>query len=815
AHAPGELLTGHVDRHGGALTRLVPELRRRVDDVPEPRKLDPETEQLELFDAVVDVLDTLAADAPLLLVIDDAHWADASSLGLLRHAVRHLPPTAAALAVVTYRDTDVDRTHPLAAMIGDFRREPRVDDYPLRGMDEAGIRALLTAAGGHELDEIAIEFAGVLERETEGNPFFIGEVLRHLIETNVLVQEEGQWRGSVSIDEIGIPEGVRDVVGRRLSRLTDDANATLRTAAVVGREFPVDLVAEVAGLAEDAVLEHVESAIAARLVDEVPRSPGRMSFSHALVQSTLVEELSTTRRVRLHAAIGAALEERGGATSAELAHHFAEGATTGVADRALEYARRAATEASERLAYDEAVHFFDLALEMLEVADGDSRTRAELLVARGWVHHLAGDQDAGRADALVAADLARSIDAPDLIARAGIAYRGELGHWATPADPIAVELMREGLARLPADDLMTRADTMAGLAQALVLVPGDEALTVAEEADVLARDAGADEALSRAFLARAWALRSRGRGEELLRVAEEGVEHAVRHSRLDWEWQIRYLVVEALLELGNVERAKDETARAYAVHSTLQGWGPVVLEATLATVEGRFDRVHETIDAAAAMATTLGDTNDAIMSGQHALADMLQGHFDEAVRWAEAFDRTLLGAAGGFLPWVLAEAGDIARAVQTHELWTRDIQPLAPQLMQHWTLAYEAGLALRTDDTSLAARVAADLEPFAGHFLGGDTAIMGAAEGAMARAAIVEGRFDAAVPLGEHALSEAEQRGWHALATQHRVDLARALLGRAGPGDADRARALLTEAIETADALGLAPAGRDARSLLA
>ena len=295
AHAPSELLVAHVDRHGGELTRLVPELGRRVDDVPEPRKLDPETEQLALFDAVVDVLETLAADAPVFLVIDDAHWADASSLGLLRHTVRHLPAVSAVLAVVTYRDTDVDRTHPLAAMIGDFRREPRVDDYALRGIDEAGMRALLTAAGGHELDELGIQFASALERETEGNPFFISQVLRHLIETNAIVQEDGLWRGAVtSIDEIGIPEGVRDVVGRRLSRLSDDANATLRTAAVVGREFSVDVVAEVSGLGEDDVLEQVESAIAARLVDEIADTPGRMIFSHALVQQTLVEELSTT-----------------------------------------------------------------------------------------------------------------------------------------------------------------------------------------------------------------------------------------------------------------------------------------------------------------------------------------------------------------------------------------------------------------------------------------------------------------------------------------------------------------------------------------
>ena len=130
--------------------------------MPDPRVLDAETEQLALFDAVVDLVDAVAADAAALVVIDDAHWADGSSLGLLRHVVRRLPPTSAVLVIVTYRDTDVDRAHPLSAMIGDFRREPRVEHCGLRGIDEAGMCALLTAAGGAELDEIGRQFAGTL-----------------------------------------------------------------------------------------------------------------------------------------------------------------------------------------------------------------------------------------------------------------------------------------------------------------------------------------------------------------------------------------------------------------------------------------------------------------------------------------------------------------------------------------------------------------------------------------------------------------------------------------------------------------------------
>ncbi len=482
-HAPIEVLTAHVERHGGEVTRLVPELRRRIDGVEEPRALDPETEQLALFDAAMDLLEALAIDAPLLVVVDDAHWADASSLALLRHLIRRLSPQTPMLVVVTYRDTDVDRSHPLAALLGDLRREPHVERYSLRGIDESGVRALLTATGGSDLDETGLEFAQALVRETEGNPFFLGEVLRHLVETGVLVQVDGVWQGTVgNVEEVGIPEGVRDVVGRRLSRLSDDANATLRTAAVVGREFPLQLVAEVVGAPEDTVLVHIESAIAASLVDEVGDAPGRMTFSHALVRSTLLEELSTTRRVRLHRDIGEALERGGGGTAAELAHHFSEAAATGVADRAVVHACRAAREARTGLAYDESVRYYDLALEALEAGDLDASTRAQLLIDRGFARHEAGDQDGGRRDALAAAELARRLGDARLVGRAGVAYMGNLGHWAAPQDPVAVELMREGLAGLAEDDLETRAAVTAALANACILVPGDEALELAQEA---------------------------------------------------------------------------------------------------------------------------------------------------------------------------------------------------------------------------------------------------------------------------------------------------------------------------------------------
>jgi class 3 adenylate cyclase/tetratricopeptide (TPR) repeat protein/type II secretory pathway predicted ATPase ExeA len=814
AHAPAELLTNHVERRGGELTRIVPELVRRIGDVPAPRSVDPETERLALFDATADLLDALAIEAPVVLLLDDAHWADGTSLDLLRHVVRHLPPQSQVLIMVTYRDTDLDRTHPLADMIGHFRREPRVERIALHGIDEEGVRDLLTKAGGHELPEDGLALARALTQETEGNPFFIGEILRHLIETGVLVQRDGRWEGTTSVEEAGIPEGIKDVVGRRLSRLSDGANETLRTAAVIGRDFSLDLLAEVIELPEDTVLDHVEEAIGAlRLVEEVSGAPGRMTFAHALVRSALIDELSTTRRVRLHRRIGDSLERRPGASAAELAHHFAEAATAGAADKAVLHARRAAEEAFDRLAYDEAVHFYDLALEALETLDDDPSGRSVLLAARGFAQHLRGDATAGRADALAAADAAREVGDAALLAAAGIAYQGWVGQWAVVADPVAVELMREGLGDIAPDDLVPRARTMAALAQALIVNPGDEALMLAEQAAGVARDAADDEALGTALAAWTWALRARGRGAELCRVATLGLEHAEATHRLDRELVPHYNLGAGLVTLGRLEEARHEIDRAASVPSTLVGWASATFGATLALADGRLEEAAQLTDRAHAVAGSLGDTGEVVHCVQHVRIELARGDLDEAMAWAERAEST---AWGFILPWTIAvraERGD-PDAPAAFDRFEIDNLPFVPVVVSEQLVETRARIVTVIGGAERAAPVRTDAEKYAGELLGCDTFLSGAAERSIGNMLLVEGRPDEAVGLLDHALAVVETHGFRALVVEHQVELARALLARAGAGDTDRAARLLSEAAEAAGKLGLVAAGRDARSLL-
>ncbi|MGH9009802.1 MAG: ATP-binding protein, partial [Acidimicrobiia bacterium] len=351
-----------LGRHAGELARLVPELTQLVSGMPEPLRSDPETERYRLFDAVAAWLADASAETPVLLVIDDLQWAAKPTVQLLRHVARAGDPLRL-LVVATYRDTDVGRGHPLAELLSDIPRLEGVERVPLTGLDGPAVAAFLEAAAGHELDEAGADLARVVWRETEGNAFFVAEMLRHLVESRA-VEERGQrWALTAKIEDLGIPEGVRDVVGRRLSRLSEDANRVLACAAVVGLEFDPALVQAAGGFSEEAVLGALEEAVAARLLVDVPGAVPRNRFAHALVRATLYDELTAARRVTLHRHVAENIETRYAGRLDDhlpaLAHHWAQAAAPAAeTDRAVTYASRAGDRALAQLAHDEAATYY-------------------------------------------------------------------------------------------------------------------------------------------------------------------------------------------------------------------------------------------------------------------------------------------------------------------------------------------------------------------------------------------------------------------------------------------------------------------------
>ncbi|MGQ0833078.1 MAG: BTAD domain-containing putative transcriptional regulator [Microthrixaceae bacterium] len=345
AALPDDQLLG-LGHHAGHLSRLLPELTLRLPNLASPIPADAEAERYTLFEAVVALLASAAQQGPVLLVLDDLHWAAKPTLLMLRHLVR--AETAMRVMVVgTYRDTEVDRSHPFGDVLADLRREPAVARFALSGLDVDSVQELVAATAGHALDATGLELTDALHRQTNGNPFFVAEVLRHLAETGAVYQDaEGHWTSDLAMDQLGLPEGVRDVVGRRLSRLSAAANHALGVGAVVGPGFDLRLLEAIPEAGDAAVvLDALEEGVAAGLLSE---DRGTYWFAHALVRQTLLDELTSTRRLRLHRRVAEAIETVAPDDLEALAFHFAEAALDGVADKAVDCALAAGRRLRER-----------------------------------------------------------------------------------------------------------------------------------------------------------------------------------------------------------------------------------------------------------------------------------------------------------------------------------------------------------------------------------------------------------------------------------------------------------------------------------
>lgn len=409
-----------LGRLPGELPRLLPELTLRHPGLPARIESDPATEEYRLFEAVASWIVESSKQSGLLLVLDDLHWATRPTLLLVVHTIRvaAADPAARLLLVGTYRDTELDRVHPLSAVLADLRRLPSVGRIDLAGLDPDEVVAMAEAAAGHELTADGLGLMATIHAETDGNPFFIGEVFRHLVEIGQLRLVEGRWQ-IADYSQVEIPQGVRDVVGRRLGRLSEAANRALTVAAAVGQDFDVDLLAAVVDLDEAALLDGLDEACRARLVVETGADGFR--FAHAVVRSTLYGELSATRRRRMHARLVEALEKLRPSDAAALARHaLAAGPVGGDVARAVGYLCAAAEQAAATRALAEAEQLFAHALELLEDGEADERTRIALLCGLGEAQRDQSDP-AFRDTLLGAAAAALAIGDADLAARASTA----------------------------------------------------------------------------------------------------------------------------------------------------------------------------------------------------------------------------------------------------------------------------------------------------------------------------------------------------------------------------------------------------------
>lgn len=594
-----------------AIAQLVPELEERLPGLAPLPPLAPDQARFRLFEAVTSFLKSAAAPSSLVLILDDLHWADTPSLLLLQFLARELRQSRL-LVIGIYRDVAVGRGHPLAQALAGLVRAHGHQRIVLRGLNEGDVARYMASVAGREPPA---ELAGLIAAETDGNPFFLTQVMLYAAEvarrlhadgSHAPAEERAAWT-------VSVPQSVREVIWQRLDQLSAVCNQVLTIAAVAGREFRASVVERAGDLPPHQVLEALEEAEAAHVIAAVPDALGRYRFAHALIRETIYTDLPRSRRVRLHRQVGEALEALAGATTAdleELAHHFVEAAPGGDVAKAIAYARQAGDRARTLCAYEEGARHYQMALQALELqAPADDAQRCDLLLALGDAQNAAGEIAEAQATLGRAAEIARRLRSPERLARAALAMGG--GSETAAGDAALVALLEEALQGLGSADSAVRARVLARLARALSLSAAHErGRALSAEAVQIARRIGDPPTLTYALHARQVVAWSAGTAAERLLVADEMLRAAEAAGDLAMTWLGRTWRLVAYLEQGDMPAVDAElTALARLVEEVRQpvfAWSLSTLRAMRALLDGHFAEAEHQAQQALALGQRTG-----------------------------------------------------------------------------------------------------------------------------------------------------------------------------------------------------------------
>ncbi|MDX6708474.1 MAG: hypothetical protein QOI48_4320 [Solirubrobacteraceae bacterium] len=809
------------------IARLLPELAATLGAPAQPAELDSDQSRFRLFDALTSLLAAVAERRPLVVVLDDLHWADASSLLALEFVARSLPDMPI-LAIAAYRHADAHAREDLAPALGGLARAGM--RLPLEGLNRADVGRLAAARarglGPGEPERIPPRLVTAVHEASAGNPFFVDELVQ-------LLASQGRLHDVWAAERpLPLPEGVRDAIRRRLAPLTHDAIDALNAGAVIGGEFRLATLASVLGLPPVEALARLEGPLAAGVISAA-RDPGRFAFAHALVRDTLLESLGATSRARLHRIVGEAFEEiyrdDPEPRLAEIAHHFLQAATEGGAQRAVDYAARAAQRTIGQFGYEEAARLYARAIEVAAALPADEARAWQLSQGLGEALMRAGDTDGAQRALRDATEHARRLDDPVRLAQTALA--GSPGSFSPGVvEPELVATLEEALARLdraPAMDDMRQATADAlrcrvrvQLALALYWSPQrerreqlvDEALAIARElftgevaqsspaARVLA-DRTLAFALAQGFVA-IWGPDTVMRG---LPISVEALELCERTNDLELGMQVRLWRIPLLLELDDPVRA-DEEIEAFGATARRLGQPRMLAfdplhRAMAAHLRGDFAEAERfTAEALAWSRDVPGSMGPIMADAQTFLVRRTQGrHLD-----LEPLVRKAADSLPAMCQWrcslalVLAELGreDEARRELEH-LAAEDFEEVPRDGQWIVSLSLLAELCVRLDDRPRARRLYELMVPYEGR----NVVSMGAAYlGPVARylglLAMTSGEDERALGHLETAREAAERMGARPAVVLTALEVAEVLARRAAPGDWQRARALVQRVLD-------------------
>ena len=804
AHAPDERIRTHVATHGSALARLVPALASRVSRLQASRATDADTERFLMFAAVGGLLADMAKAQPVVLVLDDLQWADRASLLLLSHVAATELDTRM-LVVGTYRDSELAHAHDLREALGMLRRHEGVSRVELGGLDDAGVVELMQGVVGYTLGAEELDFAHAVYRETDGNPFFVNQVLRHLVETGAVHQDaSGRWVSAGSIDRVALPDSVRQVVGGRVAHLGAGAARVLGLAAVIGRDFDLELLAVASDLSAADVVDIMDAAAAAALVREVADRPGQFSFSHALIQHTVYEDLGTTRRALAHRQVAEALEEvcggRPGERVGELARHWSQATRPVDSAKAIEYSQQAGDAALRALAPSDALRYYLHAQELLDQnRSPDPVLAIDLAIGLGTAQRQVGEPQ--YSDTLLrAARQALALDDTSRLVAAALANdRGFFSNFGA-IDAEKVAILEEALSRLPRDDPNRALILATYCLEIAVGSPLEQREALAEEAVAIATASDDDAVIVRVFNNVAYPLLVPPRLEESLLRTEESLRRAERLGDPVLHFFAAHWRAQVAGQAGDIEEVERclERLRSLAdqLNQPMLSWVHTFDRAWLAIIRGDTDEAEKIATEAVSLGTGQPDAVF-IFGAQLVMVHHQRGTLDQLRSVVEEMATSTPSVAGilsGTLAMACIEVGHIDEAHQRVEAFADRHFELQMSAVWVTGMIFYADVVIELGDPAFAGPLFERLAPWAGQWSNSGATAENPISHYLGGLAEVLGRYDEAEAYFAQSVRMCERLGARFFLAQTQLLWGRMLARRSGAGADGPARDLLSSA---------------------
>jgi DNA-binding CsgD family transcriptional regulator/tetratricopeptide (TPR) repeat protein len=793
---------------GGHLTRLFPSLRGRTGIAAAPTPATTETERYRLHSAVADLIANVSLRRPVVLILDDLHWADRSTLLLLGHLLR-IRAEARLLIVGAFRDADGEIGDGLADALADFARADGVVRLRLEGLAQVDVTEFVDDLGGVDAAH-RDEFVAVMWELTRGNAFLLGELWRHLVDTGVIVRSGDGWRMVGSAVDVGSPDSVRSVVAQRLARLAAGTRLLLETAATVGSQVDLAVLRGAADVDEVTLLAALEEALRSGMLQSTEGHRPGYRFTHELVRRAVYDRLNAVARARLHQRVAEALARLPGESPQvllELARHFTAAAPLGLADRAVSYCLRAAEAATYQFAFDQAAALLGTALE-LGVDDTD---RARVQLRRGDALRAAGSWQEAIDSYRTAATLAGSTGDLRLLAEAALSL--EETCWRPGiTDAGATVLLDRAIAMVGSADQRLRVRLLAALARAHGYRGDWKRAAAARMAAVeLARALGDAVGLAHALAQSYWG-RGTDSAEQVETAMTEALRLAISAGDLELTCYVRVWRARLLAELGRVDELRREMAEFRQAADQL---GQNVFRYQCALIDGAMALAGGQLDEARAMATRafeLSRREGYDAGGAHGI--QMFGIQREQGRLREVAPalRMMVATPDPVDVWrpglaaLYAELGmrDEARE-ELVRLCADGFAEIPHDALRTAALTYLVDVCSWLDDRSTAELLYPQLAPIEGKVVvvAGLVACYGTVDRYLAMLASCTREWRRSERHFRAALDQNARLGMPTWLVHTRYEYARMLAARGRPGDTDRATGLLAEAEREATRYGL------------